>query len=78
MALTMVLTEAQRRQLLLDKRDELERSILKHKEALRDDRILLTETQNALDKHKRKGAKEQVTLVVQAAEPTPNKKKGKG
>ena len=74
MALAMILTETQHRQLLLDKRDELEKSILKHKEALRDDRILLKETQNALDKYKRKGAKEQVTLIVQAAEPTPNKK----
>jgi len=74
MALAMILTETQHRQMLLNKRDELERSILKHKEALRDDRILLKETQNALDKYKRKGAKEQVTLIVQATEPTPNKK----
>jgi len=77
MALAMILTETQHRQMLLNKRDELERSILKHKEALRDDRILLKETQNALDKYKRKGAKEQVTLVVQATEPTPNKKRGR-
>ena len=57
MALSMILTEAQHRQLLLDKRDQLEKSILKHKEALRDDRILLKETQNALDKYKRKRGK---------------------
>ena len=70
----MVLTEQQHQRSLLEKKDELEQSILKHKQDLRDDRIMLGQVNNALDKYKRKGAKAEVTLLVKAPEPTSHKR----
>ena len=70
----MVLTEQQHQRSLLEKKDDLEKSILKHKQDLRDDRIMLGQVNNALDKYKRKGATAEVTLLVKAPEPTSRKR----
>ena len=74
MSLTIVLTEQQHQQALMEKKDLLEKAILKHKQYLRDDRILLGLVNNALDKYKRKGATAEVALLVQAPEPTSRKR----